>query len=116
MARYAEHVFPALLKRAGHPVLMGPAVSPALDRVNVDPEYERWTSGAVVRYRSRRDAMTMMTEPGFDAYLIFKHAALEKTFAYPIEPGLYLGDLRLVVGFALLAIVGLLDTLIFRRG
>ena len=36
-------------------------------------------------------------------------AALEKTIAYPIEPGLYLGDPRLILGLLLLALTALAD-------
>ena len=36
MGRYMEHMFPALLARACHPVLMGSAVYPTMDLVGIE--------------------------------------------------------------------------------
>jgi hypothetical protein len=36
-------------------------------------------------------------------------AGLEKTIAYPIEPRIYLGDLRLLLGLLMLAVTALLN-------
>ena len=45
----------------------------------------------------------------------FKTAALDKTIAYPIEPGLYLGDPRLLLGLALLALTAVMDSWLMAR-
>jgi hypothetical protein len=36
MARYMEHMFPALLARASHPAVMGPAVFRAMDLAGIE--------------------------------------------------------------------------------
>jgi hypothetical protein len=74
MARYMEHMFPALLARASHPAVMGPAVFRAMDL-----------------------------------------AGIEGNIAFPIEPKLYLGDLRLVLGLFLLALTALIDSTLMSR-
>jgi hypothetical protein len=42
-------------------------------------------------------------------------AGLEKTIAYPVEPRIYLGDLRLLLGLFMLAITALLDARLARK-
>jgi hypothetical protein len=108
MGRYMEHMIPALLQRASHPVLMGPAVYPSIDVVGIDGA-ENWDSGALFRYRSRRAFLEIVTNPAFSGKHHFKAAALDKTIAYPIEPSLYLGDPRLLLGLILLALTALID-------
>lgn len=110
MARYMEHMIPALLMRACHPVLMGSAVYPSVDLVGIEGA-EIWDAGALFRYRSRRDFLEIVTNPAFKGKHHFKTAALDKTIAYPIEPDLYLGDPRLLLGLILLALTALVDLL-----
>lgn len=114
MGRYMEHMFPALLKRASHPVLMGPAVYPTMDVVGIEGA-EAWDQGALFRYRSRRDFLEIVTNPAFSGKHHFKTAALDKTIAYPIETALYLGDPRLLLGLILLALTALADLLRLSR-
>ena len=114
MGRYMEHMFPALLSRASHPVFMGPAVYPSMDIVGIEGA-ESWDMGALFRYRSRRTFLEIVTNTAFAGKHQFKTAALEKTIAYPIEPGLYLGDLRLLLGLALLALTAVIDSLLMGR-
>ena len=108
MGRYMEHMIPALLIRASHPIFMGPAVYPAMDVVGIEGA-ENWNAGALMRYRSRRDFLEIVTNPVFKGKHHFKAAALEKTIAYPIEPDLQLGDPRLLLGLLLLALTSLTD-------
>jgi hypothetical protein len=103
-----EHMIPALLIRASHPIFMGPAVYPAMDVVGIEGA-ENWNAGALMRYRSRRDFLEIVTNPVFKDKHHFKTAALEKTIAYPIEPDLQLGDPRLLLGLLLLALTSLTD-------
>ena len=114
MARYMEHMIPALLARACHPVLMGSAVYPAMDLVGIEGA-ESWDQAALFRYRSRRALLEIVTNPAFRGKHHFKTAALDKTIAYPIETTLYLGDPRLLLGLILLAITALLDAFILSR-
>ena len=112
--RYMAHMYPELLRRACHPVLAGPAVFRAMDGAGIE-DAEEWSSVGIMRYRSRRDLMEIALNPIFDGKHEFKIAALEKTIAVPIEPNLYLGDLRLVAFFGLFLPIVIADALIFRR-
>ncbi len=114
MGRYMEHMLPALLSRACHPVIMGSAVYPAMDLVGIEGA-EIWDQGALFRYRSRRSFLEIVTNPAFGGKHHFKTAALDKTIAYPIETSLYLGDLRLLLGLVLLALTALIDALRLSR-
>lgn len=109
--RYMAHLFPELLLRASHPVVLGDAVYSVVDIVGIE-NAESWDSGALFRYRSRRSFSEILAHPNLDASHDFKIAALNKTIAYPIETSFYLGDLRLVLGLLLLTITALLDGLV----
>ena len=100
LARYMEYMFPAMLSRASHPVFQGSAVSTAMDIMNADG-MERWTAGAGVRYRSRRDLLEIGTNPAFEGRHEFKVAAMAKTIAFPVDPFNYLGDPRLILALLL---------------
>ncbi len=108
IGRYMQHMFPALLSRASHPVIAGPAVFSAMDLVGIEGA-ETWDQGALFRYRSRRTFLDIVTNPVFADKHDFKTAALAKTIAYPIEASLYLGDPRLLLGLIVLALTALLD-------
>ena len=108
MARYMEHMIPALLARACHPIIMGAVVYPTVDLVGIEGA-ENWDQAALFRYRSRRAFLEIVTNPAFMGKHHFKTAALDKTIAYPIETNLYLGDPRLLLGLILLALTGLID-------
>jgi len=114
MGRYMEHMLAEFLGRACHPVITGTAVFSAFDLAGIEGA-ENWDQGAIVRYRSRRDIMHIIANPTTLEKHKFKVAALEKTIAYPIEPGFYLGDLRWLLGLVLLAITALLDIRLLTR-
>ena len=114
MSLYMEYMIPALLSRGCHPVLMGNAVYNSMDIVGIAGA-EDWSSGALFRYRSRRDFMDIVVNPAFRGRHDFKEAALEKTVAYPIETTLYLGDPRFLLGLILLAMTALLDVFLYGR-
>lgn len=105
LARYTEPFLGRALRSAAHPVLYGFAGRDALDLWGIEGA-ERWTQGAAVRYRSRRDLMEQAIHAsGLDIHR-FKVAAMEKTLAYPLDPWWHLGDPRLLLGLVVL-IVGL---------
>ena len=110
---YMEHMIPALLSRASHPVVVGKSVADSLDLLGVE-DAEAWSDGVIMRYRSRRTFIDIIDNPEFYARHDFKLAGLEKTIAYPIEPRIYLSDLRLLLGLFMLAITALLDTRLTR--
>ena len=109
MGLYMKHMIPELLKRACHPVIMGPAVYPAIDLSGIEGA-EEWTDAALFRYRSRRSFMEIISNPDILGPHDFKLAALDKTIAYPIETSIYLGDPRLLLALILLALTALTDS------
>ena len=111
---YMEHMIPALLSRASHPVVVGKSVAHSLDLLGIEGA-EAWSDGAIMRYRSRRTLIDIIDNPEFYARHDFKLAGLEKTIAYPIEPRIYFGDLRLLLGLFMLAITALLDARLARK-
>ncbi|EHQ58364.1 hypothetical protein OMB55_00021110 [gamma proteobacterium HIMB55] len=110
MDLYMEHMLPALLARASHPAFFGTAVGKSIEVVGVE-NAETWDTGALVRYRSRKDLLDIVTNPDFRGRHHFKVAALEKTIAYPIETPFNPGDPRLLFGL----IAALLISLSIRR-
>ena len=117
MARYMEHIVSEFLVLASHPVYLGDAVYQALDISGIEgfEGAEEWDQGALVRYRSRRSFMQIISNPEIKGKHVFKLAALEKTIAYPTEASFYPGDLRLLVGLILLTLTALLDALVLPR-
>lgn len=111
---YMEHMTAELFKRASHPTIVGPAVHNAVDVVGLE-DVRDWSFGALMRYRSRRDFMEIVSMPETHERHEFKVAALEKTIAYPIEAELNLGDPRLLLGLVLFGVVGTLQHLRMRK-
>lgn len=115
MDRYMAHMLPAMLRRGSHPALVGNTVHTAMDLAGIEGA-EQWTSVGIVRYRSRRDLLEIALDPVFSDKHDFKLAALAKTIAVPVEPGLYLSDLRLLLLLALLSLTGIANAAWRRRG
>ena len=113
MDRYMEHMYPELLKRASHPVFVGNSVLQAVDIVGIE-NAEDWDSIALMRYKSRRAFMEVVSNPKILGKHEFKVAALDKTIAYPVETFLYLSDPRMLLAF-ILSILGLVLQLRIRR-
>ena len=108
MDRYMGHMIPAMLSRGSHPVMMGPAAYRSIDVIGVEG-VDIWDMGGLVRYRSRRDFLEIVTDPAFSGKHHFKAAALEKTIAFPVEPDFNLGDPRLLIGLLILSMTALVD-------
>ena len=96
LAKYMAYMIPELLARACHPVLYGQSANSAMDLMNADG-MEQWSTGAGMRYRSRRDMLEIASNPAFSGSHEFKVAAMRKTIAFPIDPWLQLGDPRVVL-------------------
>ena len=105
MSRYMEYMWPNLLKRASHPIFMSNAVYQSMDLVGIEGA-ETWDQAALMRYKSRRTMMEIVTNPNMMNRHGFKIAALQKTIAYPVEPFGFYSDMRLIF-VMLIAIVGL---------
>ena len=95
--RYMEHMYSQLIKRACHPVFAGYAIHPSMDIVGIEGA-EIWDQAVLMRYKSRRAFMEVVTHPNMLSKHDFKVAALEKTIAYPVETALYLSDPRFFIG------------------
>ena len=104
LAKYMEYMLPELLSRASHPVLYGQAAGPAMDLMNAEG-MEKWSTGAGMRYRSRRDMLEIATDPAFAGSHEFKVAAMRKTIAFPIDPWIQVGDPRVVLAL-LFGVIG----------
>jgi len=113
MGRYMEHMYAELFKRASHPVFLGNAISTAIDIVGIE-NAESWDSAALMRYKSRRAFMEIVSNPKMLGKHEFKIAALNKTIAYPVETVVYLSDPRLLLGLILI-IIGLIIQLRIKK-
>lgn len=65
---------------------------------------EDWTSVGMMHYRSRRDLIDIASKPAFQGSHEFKIAATTKTIWFPADPWFQLGDPRLVLALAFVAI------------
>ena len=112
--RYMEYMYPAMLRRASHPVFLASAVNTSLDLIGIEGA-EDWDLVVVMRYRSRRDLLEIATNPEFLNRHDFKIAALTKTIAYPTESRIYMSDPRFLLALILIALVALIDMVVFRQ-
>ncbi|MEM6301572.1 MAG: hypothetical protein AAF749_07515 [Pseudomonadota bacterium] len=116
LAHYMEFMFPALLRRACHPIYSGEAFSPAMDLVGLDePGVANWTQGALMRYRSRRDLIEIALDPRFSDRHDYKIAALTKTIAFPVETTFSYSDPRVLLALVLLSLALLIDRMFVNR-
>lgn len=111
---YMEHMYVQLFKRACHPVFMGLVTAPSLDIEGIE-NAEVWDQSALMRYRSRRTFMEIVVHPDMRGRHDYKIAAMTKTIAYPVEPVLYISDLRIQLFLILGLMTALVDMLAFRR-
>ncbi|WP_439105623.1 hypothetical protein [Congregibacter sp.] len=111
---YMEYMYPALLARASHPIFAGRAVAPALDIAGIEGA-EVWETGALMRYRSRRDLFEIAMNPVFAERHEFKLAALDKTIAFPVEGVFYYSDPRFLLALMLFSLASVLDLIFWRR-
>lgn len=103
LAKYTRPFLGHALLSAAHPVMLGSAAAPALDLWGIE-DADAWSSGGLVRYRSRRDVLEQvaaMRDLGPDIHA-FKIAAMEQTIAFPLDPWFQAGDPRLLLALLLL--------------
>ncbi|GIW39446.1 MAG: hypothetical protein KatS3mg076_0023 [Candidatus Binatia bacterium] len=105
LLRYTRPFMRRVLRRAGHPVFFGQAAGGYLEEWGVS-EDPGWTTAAVVRYRSRRDLVELVSDPSFPLVHRYKLAAIAGTFAFPAAPAMLFVGPRVWVGLllALLAV------------
>ena len=111
LSRYMEHLWPNLLKRASHPVFGGNTIFQSMDLVGIEGA-ETWDQVALMRYKSRRVFLEIVTHPDMIDRHEFKVAAMKKTIAYPAEPIAFYSDVRIFLGMLIL-IIGLSIQLFF---
>ena len=107
---YMAHMYPTMFRRASHPIYLAPVQAGAIDLLNL-PGASNWTQAALMRYRSRRDLMDIVTDPRFSERHDYKLGAMLKTIAVPTEPSFNPADPRLLLG-----LVAIIFLLLFRRG
>ncbi len=113
MGHYMEHMYPELFSRACHPVFMGTALGFAADISGIE-NAEAWNTAALVRYRSRRAFLEIISNPDIGPRHEYKLAAMTKTIAYPVESVLYLSDPRLLLFLVFGLITSMIDLVLFR--
>jgi len=109
--RYTSVVFPLLFARACHPALVAQPLrtfsEPAIE--------EEWDALFIIRYRSRRDLLELVTTPAFQEAWGHKLATVEKTTVIPVSPIIPGTSLKLVFALLLIAIGVIGHELIRRR-
>jgi hypothetical protein len=103
---YTSEFMPALLRRAGHPALFGRAAGGYVEHWGVEPD-PGWSVSGVIRYRSRRDLIELVTDPRFAGFHANKLAALANTLAFPLAPGFVVVGPRVTVALALALLAAL---------
>ena len=114
LKEYMSFVLPYLLKRGSYPIYNGEAVLESMEVWGIE-NAEEWSSGALMRYRSRRVMIEMFTDPVFDKFHDAKIAAIEKTFAFPVTTVISTGYLDLTVGLVLLSLSLVMQLVILRN-
>ena len=107
LGTYQKIFLGALLRKAGHPVMIATAASGNIENVACD-HADNWSAAGMIRYRSRRDLMDMLPATIGSDHHHLKLESLEKTFAFPSSPWFMLGGPRLVVALAIALIAALL--------
>jgi len=109
-ASYGRGTMPLLLSRASHPVFYTVGIQTLMS-----PRYEEsWQEVFLVRYRSRRDFISMITSDAYQENLPYRTAGIKYGEFFPTRSVFSIGSLRFVIFFALAAIYGL-ATLVMRR-
>jgi hypothetical protein len=105
---------PALFKRAGHPIFVGPAAGGYLEHWGVEPN-PGWTFAGIIRYRSRRDMIVLATDPAFDPAHAYKIAAMANTLAFPVTPAMTFFGPRVWMALVLLLLAALAHLMLCHR-
>lgn len=85
-AIYGQAVLPLLLRRGSYPVVQARRYHTIINSVGATAgQFDRF---AMVRYRSRRDLIDMLSSDAFIAAGVHKWASLENTLVAPASPGL----------------------------
>jgi len=97
---YSRTFLRALLRRGGHPAFLGVPVGGFVDTWGIDPG-PGWNLVGMMRYRSRRDLIELITDDAFADAHVFKRAAMPVTCSFPMGRIRFLTGPRVVVALAL---------------
>ena len=109
---YSEAVLPMVLSHAGHPVVG--ARFPAY-MLTGESEEASWHAVILVRYRSRRDFIAMVTSPEYADIADERRGGLAYAEVTPTKPMFSLATPRLIVFIIMLMAAMLVDILLRRR-
>lgn len=99
---YNRVILPELFKRAGHPIFMSRPIARFIEPAGLAP----WDFVAIVRYRSMRDMLDMITGPEAEKIRYLKEGSVSKTHVFPTHIGFSLLWVRIFVAlvFAVLGV------------
>tara|TARA_B110000503_G_C7080023_1_gene384750 strand:- start:69 stop:662 length:594 start_codon:yes stop_codon:yes gene_type:complete len=103
---YQKIFLGALLRKAGHPVLVARAAGGYIENIACD-DADKWSAAGLIRYRSRRDLLEMLPSTIGSEHHGLKLAALEKTFAFPASPWFMFGGPRIICPLTIALIAAL---------
>ncbi len=109
---YGEAILPLLLARGSYPVMVTDRIATFLNQTD-DAAIGQFDRIALVRYRSRRDLLDMITSDDFNNIVHHKWASLERTIVAPTQRRLGVGPATLVP--LVLVLLGLSATLVLAR-
>jgi len=98
--KYQKIFLGALLRKAGHPVMIARASSRNIENVACD-HADDWSAAGMIRYRSRRDLMNMLPATIGSKHHGLKLDSLEKTFAFPAAQWFMFGGPKIVVALSI---------------
>lgn len=107
---YNRVILPELFKRAGHPIFMSRPIARFIEPAGLAP----WDFVAIVRYRSMRDMLDMITGPEAERIRHLKEASVSKTHVFPTHIGFSLLWVRVLVAL-IFAALGFALHFAFRR-
>jgi len=97
---YNRVILPELFKRAGHPIFMSRPIARFIEPAGLEP----WDFVAIVRYRSMRDMLDMITGPDAEKIRHLKEASVSKTHVFPTHIGFSLLWVRVLVALGFVAL------------
>ncbi len=115
LADYTSFVGPFLIKRGSYPIFNGTSLMDAPEVWGIENARE-WTTGSLVRYKSRRVMLELSTNPEFKKFHDGKVAGIEKTFAFPVSADIHLVNLSLFIAMFLIVVGLTVSLFIVKKG
>lgn len=109
---YGRAVLPLLIKRASHPIYMA-AMPDYL--ITGELKHAPWHEVALVRYRSRRDFLDMVSSDEYLAIVATRQGGIDFAEVTFTHPGLNLASPRLFVLMFIVLVAFVIDRLLKRR-